>query len=287
MSKVDVSIVLNAHDDAKYLRRTTLSIEESIRYAALHELTCEIVIVVDAGTENTRHWVENFDSDVAPIKKLFVENRSVGLSRQQGFEAADGTYSFSVDGDDLISFNYVSALHSIANTSKDTISYPAVMYGFGFKYYICKLLALSEVSWLALIEHNPFGNGYMARTELLRETGFVEPDRSLGYAYEDWHHICELVAKGAKIEVADHAVLFYRQGASRRNRIANAQSSRVTEFSTLFAPKIYQKIYAEHLKAGKPFGTKTSQQRKHKGGPVQARWLPHNLPRSQQHRSSH
>lgn len=43
----DVSIVLNLHNEARYLRRTMRSLEEAVRFAQRYDITFELVAVLD------------------------------------------------------------------------------------------------------------------------------------------------------------------------------------------------------------------------------------------------
>ena len=105
----EVSIVLNLHNETRFLRRTMMSIGEAVSYAAPYGIRCEIICVLDRPDPSTRAWIEAYDfpefTDCAVIE---VDNGSLGLSRNAGIARAKGEYIWLCDADDLISYNMTS-----------------------------------------------------------------------------------------------------------------------------------------------------------------------------------
>ena len=54
----EVSIILNLHDETRFLRRTMMSIGEAVSYAAPYGISCEIVCVLDRPDPSTRAWID-------------------------------------------------------------------------------------------------------------------------------------------------------------------------------------------------------------------------------------
>lgn len=57
----EISIVLNLHNEARFLRRTMMSIGEAVSFAAPYGISCEIVCVLDRPDPSTRAWIEAYD----------------------------------------------------------------------------------------------------------------------------------------------------------------------------------------------------------------------------------
>ena len=254
--KFDVTVILNVHDERKYITRTLLSLEEAAKYARSYGISVEIVVVLDKPAPGMREWLRNADlSAFAGSSRHVVEFGSLGLARNHGLDAANGTYIMTADADDLVSFNYISNFFfAIKKQSGNTICFPQYYYSFGELFHIYKIKNLEDVSPLTFIDHHPYVSRIFCLRSLALDIRFEDLRLSKGYAYEDWHFNITAVTRGIDLVAVPDTIIFYRQRKSGLMRNADAVSARVTPPSPFFKPKTYLGIcgpYVERLRDGR------------------------------------
>ena len=154
----EVSIVLNLHNETRFLRRTMMSIGEAVSYAAPYGISCEIVCVLDRPDPSTRAWIDAYDfSQFADCAVIEVDNGSLGPSRNAGIARASGEYVWLCDADDLISYNMLVELYrtSVACGPK-TIIIPEFLLAFGANFHIARYFGTDKASKLLLFQLHPF-----------------------------------------------------------------------------------------------------------------------------------
>ena len=194
----EVSIILNLHNETRFLRRTMMSIGEAVGYAAPYGIRCEIVCVLDRPDPSTRAWIEACDfSRYANYTVIEVDNGSLGLSRNAGIARARGGYIWLCDADDLISYNMLSGLFqtSVAAGPK-TIVIPEFLCAFGANFHLSRYFGTDKASKLLLFHMHPFISRIFAHRSLFDALQFSDARLSRGFAYEDWHFNCEALALG-------------------------------------------------------------------------------------------
>lgn len=240
----DISIVLNLHDEARYFRRTLLSLEDAVRYARQFDITFELVVVLDNADEATARIAEDYDYAVFDACQiLHVRNGSLGLSRNDGIEAARGEYIATADADDLLGFDYFQRLYLTARSAGPrAVAVPEYYFGFGIIGYIWKFWPHGMIGNGAFFEGHPYISRILFRREIWDKVKFADASLKGGYAYEDWHFNCECLAVGCSIEIAEGAVLFYRQRPGSLLRRADTETTRLIPPSRFFHPATYMKL---------------------------------------------
>ena len=125
----DISIVLNLHNEANYLRRTFLALEESARYTRSRGISVELVVVLDRASAATRAWIDAYDfSAFDAFQIIKTDNGSLGPSRNDGIRVARGEYIATADGDDLISYNiYFECYEKLARKAPRPSSFKSII----------------------------------------------------------------------------------------------------------------------------------------------------------------
>ena len=209
---LDLTVLLNVHDNAVNLWRTLRSTQEAARYARHRGVSVELVVVLDRPTPQIVDLVGRFDpSAFDAYQTVLVDHGSLGPSRNAGVEAARGTYVSACDSDDLISFNGFVATVDVARRRERVVVVPEYVFVFGDVLGISKYSDSDALTALQMISSHQYTSRITASRELLREVPFADVPMGRGYAFEDWHHNCELLAAGASFAIARDTILFYRR----------------------------------------------------------------------------
>jgi glycosyltransferase involved in cell wall biosynthesis len=249
LKTIDASIVLNLHREGIYLKRTLLSLDEAVRSASSEGFSIELICVLDRPDELTEEVMRAHDTSAyADVSILKVDNGSLGLSRNDGIEVASGEYILTADGDDLVSENFIrETLESAIHGNSKCLYVPEFLFGFGTTYYIYVLRPLDAVTPFSLFDIHPFISRLCAPRSIFEKLRFNDLRLSRGYAYEDWHFICEVVAAGYDIKVVPDVILFYRQRSDSLLQLANTLSTRQIPPTQLFKPFVYLDVCKKYL----------------------------------------
>jgi len=192
------------------------SLEDATMFAQRDGSTVELVVVLDSPDRATREWMEGYDfSYFDGYQKIIVANRSLGASRNDGIRIARGRFLATADGDDLVSFNMYASLLDAAGAGSDTdVFVPEYMFAFETEHFIKKFFGSEHLPPTALFGTNPYCSRICARTDLFRRFPYHPIKKEDGYAFEDWHFNCEVVANGCSIVPTPGTILFYRKRRS-------------------------------------------------------------------------
>lgn len=244
---IDLTVVLNAHNEDAYITRTLISMEEAAVFAQNLGISLELVLVLDRPTAAIREIAARASPAGFQQKQVVeVDNGSLGLSRNDGAAVAQGEWLFLQDADDLISFNALAGLFfSAQRHGPRSIHICDTLIAFGVDPHMAKYLGSELITPISFVDSHPFVSRICCHRNLLKEQPFVDLRLTTGYAYEDWFFNAEALAKGYSIHSAPNTVFFYRQRADGLLRRANAISARQIPPSRLFAPANFLRLGAE------------------------------------------
>ena len=247
--EIDISVILNLHREAKYVRRTLRSLTEAIAFAEYRGSRIELLIILDKTDDVTRKAVSAFDFMLLENVVIHeVSHGSLGGSRNAGVALATGKYIATADADDLISFNYLSAMiDTITALNDNVVLVPQYFVGFGDNYHLCEYFGTDVLSKLLLFDSHPYVSRIFAAASLFRKIPYVALDRSSSFAYEDWHFNCEAVARGCEIAIAPETSVYYRQRPGSMLRNADAESLKCIPPSLYFEPETYLAVMSDHM----------------------------------------
>ncbi len=234
----DVSLVVTLHDEGTLAYSSLVSIAKSV-----HALSrdCETILVLDRVDEGTAATVAE------ALRRLEwrcrIENVDFGdpsLSRNFGIAASTAPFVGVVDGDDLISENYLAAhLEAAESASLPCVIRPALVVTFGAEqsFQLQPDESTNPISRESMLSINPWISAAFAERSILEENPW-HPIVKPGFGYEDWHWNCELMAAGIRNFTAPETTYFYRRRkGSSRNINANMHSSWLPK-SGLFATQV-------------------------------------------------
>lgn len=245
-SAVDLTVVLNVHDEVDYLPRTLRSNGEAAEHARALGHTVELLLVADRPTPLVRELVAGYESSsFDEVRVIDVDHGSLGPSRAAGVAAARGEFVTLADADDLVSFNaFAVALDTARREGQGVVVSPEFVFIFDRVFGINHYAGSSAVSPLLFTSVNPFTSRVLAARDLLLESRFGDVPLGPGYAYEDWHLNCNLLASGARFVVAPETILFYRSRSGSLSSSALQSSTGQIPPSRLFEPAVFKSVVA-------------------------------------------
>lgn len=239
MNHIDVSIVLNMHREALFLRPTLRSLDVCAIEAAKHGISVELVAVFDRADADT---IEAFHSTqlsgFVGVKITEIDVGSLGLARNAGVELAEGDFVWTADGDDLVSSNAIVQLFQTAvnHTDKNAVVFIEYLIAFGEQYHIARYVGSKWLTAADFALQHSYVSRIFVRRSIFKELRYRDLKVTTGFAYEDWDFNCCLLAAGFTFLVAQGTAFFYRQRGNSLLRQANALSARLIPHSALFEP---------------------------------------------------
>ena len=239
MKNVDVSVVLNMHREAPYLRATLVSLDACAIAAREAGLGCELVAVFDRADDATRQVfeatrLEGFMSTVV----VEVDVGSLGPARNAGVDAASGEYIWTADGDDLVSRNAIIELHRTALSHPDTDCAVFINYliAFGESFHVGQYFDSSYFTVADFAYQHPYVSRIFLRRSVFAHLRYSDLRVTSGFAYEDWEFNVQLRYLGFKFLIANNTIFFYRQRPGSLLRQANSTSARIIPPGKFFDP---------------------------------------------------
>lgn len=242
---LDISLILNLHREANYLRRTMLSVEQAVSYARMSGISFELVVVLDNSDDATRAEVARIDRQIYDsVVVIEVSNGSLGLSRNSGIEASSGRYIATADADDLVSRNmYLELYKACQDQDAKTCAFAEWYFAFGDNCHLGRYLPSNCIPVTEYMDQHPYVSRIMFPRGAAQRVKYEHLPSSGSYAYEDWHFNCELIAAGYRFLIARDTVLYYRQRAASLMKLASG-STHLIPNSTLFRPDLYERLAA-------------------------------------------
>lgn len=242
MNKIDISIVLNMHREALFLRPTLLSLEACALEAKKHNINVELLAIFDRSDELTE---QVFDTTLLQgfcnIQKRHTDVGSLGLARNAGIEIAEGEFIWTADADDLVSKNSLVELYKTAKNTPNTnvVIFLDYLVAFGASYHVGRY---ADSRWLTAADfayQHPYVSRIFIRKSAFNSLQYLDLKVTTGFAYEDWDFNTRLFAADFQFLIAPNTILFYRQRPNSLLKQANATSAKIIPHSQLFSPAVF------------------------------------------------
>ena len=233
----DVSVILNIHREAVYIRRTIRSLNEAAAFAAGSSIKSELVVVFDRSDDLTREVTRRAPADAfISVRYVEVDHGSLGQARNAGVAHALGKYVWLCDADDLASVNAIAEMYALAESTPRIAIFPEYLIYFGEFYSVVKYYGDEVVTAADFVYGHPYGSRVFANRLEVAAVGFKDLRVTSGFAYEDWLFNCEMLVRGTSFRVAPKTFLFYRQRKGSLLKQANAVSIGQVPHNPLFSP---------------------------------------------------
>lgn len=237
IASVDVSIVLNIHQENDLLIPTLTSLNRCALYAKKLDISVELIAVFDNSDKSTNDKFSEISfSGFNQIKKIEVSFGSLGLARNAGINASIGKYIWTADADDLVSENCIVALNDIAeqHQNEEVAIFSEYYVAFGDNYYVAKFFDSSFVCAADFAYQHSYVSRVFAKKELFLKFPYKDTKLSQGNAYEDWDFNARLYNAGVHFLIAPATIIFYRQHSKSIMKQADIVSYCITPHSELF-----------------------------------------------------
>lgn len=206
-----LSIVITAHKEGMILDRTLRSVFECIKEA--ENIKCDLLINVDKGDDKTRSVAEKYSAR-DDIRINYSNYGDVGIVRNKAIKKAKGKYVMLIDGDDIISPNWiVEGMKTLFDAPCGAVVHPESEVRFdNDKIQSCIIRKAYDNQWhetLALIGGNRWCSVVMGKKKDLKKCHYSK--NGDGFGYEDYYFNCCLTEAGIKHLIVKNTVVFCLQ----------------------------------------------------------------------------
>lgn len=252
-SPIELSVIVTAHHEGILAHKTILSVLRALEAFDAKGISYEIIVHIDNGDEATKNYYSRYEDD----ERFVIFENSFGNpadSRNYGVKKSRGKYATFLDGDDLVSRNWlIDGYDMLVKSKEPTVLRPQYHFHFGESeelnhVWIMEGSFSKEEDALILSFYNRWTLPLIAPTDLLRAYPF-KPALN-GFAYEDWLFNADIRAADIPVAIVPGAVLFYKR---RRGSVTSEHAGGILEYSDLFDID-----YVKSLKVQVPVAKKDS-----------------------------
>ena len=216
-------MAVTAHNEGLVAHKTMRSILEATKRLEEKKISYEILIHIDNGDQITKDYFKRYAK--MPNVVIYENNfGDPGPSRNFLTQKASGEYLTFLDGDDLISDNWlVVAYGALIGATEEVIVHPEGILTFGTE--VNNVLTIQtetlprEKDTIILLGENRWCAILMAKTSTLLK--FPYQHLTGGYSHEDYVFNVETTNAGIKHIIAKETILFYRRSNNSRLSSSN------------------------------------------------------------------
>lgn len=217
MNQPLVSVVIPCYNQGKYLIETVNSVLAS-SYKPL-----ELILVNDGSTDNSLEIIQKLEANYPEIRSIDQPNSGVAKARNTGISAATGKYILPLDGDDLISEDYIQkAVDAMEDNPEVKVAYcQAVKFNeSGQKPWKLKPFSRHQLAKDNMI----FVAALFRKADGAAVGGFSE-DMKMGR--EDWEFWIKMLKNGGEVVQLPIVGFFYRLTPnSKRKKTGTTQKKK-------------------------------------------------------------
>ena len=214
MKSVELSIIVTAHAEGLLAHKTMLSLLAATKELDAAKVSYEILIHLDNATPETKACFARYQKQ--PNFRLFENSfGDSGSSRNFTIKQAKGNYISILDGDDLISKNWlIESFKKVSASDKPIIVHPEANLTFGLQLDH-QVLWLQRDSFdkqtdaLLSVATNRWTSACTGLRQIFLDHPY--PKNGDGYGNEDYYFNTETLAHDIRHEVAKNTVQFYRR----------------------------------------------------------------------------
>lgn len=247
VSSVDVSVIVTFHREGAVARTVLAALDQCREYAARRGFQSELIAVLDDPDTETRRNVLDHCDNAVNARHLELNAHDPAVGRNQAVAIARGVSIAIVDGDDLLSVNWlVASIRELRRLGRPAAVHPELVLEFGASWGVTRLpdMRHDRVSAIDCLSTHLWVSTCLAPRDLLTEIPYLELRSDGPLGFEDWHWSCELIAAGHQHITAPRTALFYRKKAASLLK-RQERELRVVPHSRLFSTRFLAQRISE------------------------------------------
>lgn len=216
---IDLTIGITAHAESITLHKTLLSVDRAVTLLTQASISFEIILQLDNPTDMTIAYTKRIgDIFNLPIKVHSSTFGDPGLARNSIVKAANGKYITFIDGDDLMSENWLIDGYSTLNDKEadhsginNYVAHTELSVEFGdVDSIVIKQGEIDKTTdSLLSVYANRWNVAIMIDRAFLIENPY--PSSPKGYGFEDWYINCLTIYNGFHNILIPETALFIRR----------------------------------------------------------------------------
>lgn len=214
---VKLSVIIPVYNVKNYLYACLRSLLKNTSSLA-NEF--EVILIDDGSTDESSHICNDFSGRYKNVITVHQTNQGQSSARNAALRIAKGEWISFVDSDDLVVYNYISILLSIANAADKRTDIIMFLYKnfedntkpININSHIFEKNKLNEISKtqaMYLITTEKYGNYFW--NKLFRKCLFNDIKLPVGRKYEDIATLYKYLGLAKKILIYNDILYLYRQ----------------------------------------------------------------------------
>lgn len=208
-----IGVVLNGHREGRLLAHTLKSLALARDHASERGCGVDVHLVLDRADDATIAVANQYAPMLASCQQVAFGN--LGASREAGLASAHNDWIAFLDGDDLVSRNWLHDAYTQAAASahpRDTVFHTELFVGFGAEVFFRQAMRSEDPEFdpLCLIADWFFCNNLFAHRSIFERCPIEPYDHEKGLGSEDWHWSCQTAEAGLKRDFVPGTIYFYR-----------------------------------------------------------------------------
>lgn len=208
---IDLSLITTCHREGALCQTSFRSFQMAINNARDSGLQVELIVVLDRPDSATRDSALTLAMD--EVRIYDTDYGDPGLARNHGVRYSNGEFLSIIDGDDLISPNWLTRARSFAiNCPQPVICHPGIEIYFGEKTMmrVAYDSDAPDFSHDCLLEETGWPVTALASREIYLNHPFKCRNEEAGFAHEDSQWNCDTIAAGILHKLVPQTMFCYR-----------------------------------------------------------------------------
>lgn len=237
MEKTLVSVILTCYNQEKYLAEAL----DSVLNQTYPNWEC--IILNDGSTDGSEEVAKRYASKDKRFIYVYQNNQGVVAARNNAIKISKGDYILPLDGDDMISSDYIKLATDVLDNNKDVILVSCNVERFGKE---SGFLPLPDLNIRNILRSGCCVSSSMYRREMYESVGGYKEYMSEGW--EDWEFFISLLETGGKVYKLNQILFFYRILQNSRDRkIDTDRNNRLKDHIVRLHPSLYFSEYSKLL----------------------------------------